>query len=465
MCHILKTQFILCSHYEKELKRCQASMDNANQNIKKPMTKGWFKSLISSFSTPAGECDRGTVRVRKVAHCSSCTAKNEIARREQGGKWCIRYDVENVTSKTYRRARSRERVSLEEQFRRSDFQCSMCVYEGRTVRPVQRNFTINGGLCCSRGLDEYVSRHEAEEKHGKSLLVENDKSPVTNSAAVPRTLRRRDPVRRGKISRQKTTSDDGKARRRFSWEAQEPHHVREETHCIRQEPRHGKESHHVREEPRDIRPEAAKDFSSFVSETGYLLPSEKFPSPMHKEPGIDWERWDRAPQTHYGRYPPPDVPPGKPLPDPPLSHKARDIGSVGRDGGTVGSVQEQRRQLSVSCQKPLPPLPLRLNADKNNRNSRDIVDQACPGPLAFTRDSVKALRQNREGRDGDESQDIAAQSRSQLQSAGSRISTLKVSPATPLTSTFSDLPPQPRKSILSRLDDSIDETMQYWAEK
>jgi hypothetical protein len=308
MRHILKIRYALCSHSEQEFNGCQSSFNNAHESKERPKIKGLFNRLFSSSSATKEECHCGTITNCIVAYYSSCTARTEMARKNQQADRFQQDNVEKRLRKAYDVSDAEQGKRLQEQAMRTKFQCSLCAAEGRGVRSSERNPAINGGLCCDRGMDEYRVRQEREGKYGRQLIPQHGNPAVTDCAAFLRSLREE----RHRASciidvTQAVTMEAEEAPRAYRWE-KDPHQVL------------------------DLRPLIISDFNDIAGTTrGSLPPTRKFPSPMHKEPGIDWDRWARAPQTHHGRYPTAVDPPTKPLPHPPLRHKRGCIGKYVHD--------------------------------------------------------------------------------------------------------------------------------------
>lgn len=157
------------------------------------------------------------------------------------------------------------------------FRCSRCVAENRNPSP--RNRESNGGMCCAYGITEYAARPPVPPKD-KTLPLKRipDRRQSTREARAAASA----------------------AARTYNWSAarnseMEPGLVREYT-----------------------------NLSGTDTRALPAVPLAPVPVPTSREvqPGIDWERWESAPQTAWGRYPPAEPAPVRPLPTRPL----------GRDG-------------------------------------------------------------------------------------------------------------------------------------
>jgi hypothetical protein len=297
MCHILKIRYALCSHCEQEFNRCQSSINNVHKSEERRKMKNLLNKVFSSFSTRKKECHSSTITNCFLAYCSSCMARAEMAKEHQQADRFQKDNVEKRVRNAYI-SDAEQGKRLQEQAKRTKFQFSLCAVEGRGMRSSERKPAINSGLCCKRGMDKYCVRQEREGKYGRQLSPQNENQAVTDSAACLRSLREE----RHRVPciidvGQAATTEAKEARRGYRWE-REPDQVL------------------------DLRQLVITDFNDDTRKmVGSLPPTRKFPSPMHKEPGIDWDRWARAPQTHHGRYPTAVDPPTKPLPHPPLRRK------------------------------------------------------------------------------------------------------------------------------------------------
>jgi hypothetical protein len=224
--------------------------------------------------------------------------------------------------------------------------CSSCADDGRDIKLENRNFAVNGGLCCAQGLEEYRKQQRREQMHGRSQLdsqeVARGKSQKHGAASWDKTLAQV-PAKQGS-----QTSVDG------------------------------------RRSSADISTALLKDYLSMPgSRLSALRPSM---SPRYTEPGIDWARWAEAVQTHHGRYPPAGPPPKKPLPQLPRTRAEQGTQAERHDRHSAGD-EEGRDKRSSALQ--LPPIrsvsPIRMSKysiypDVQSPQSPRSVDQARNTP-------------------------------------------------------------------------------------
>jgi hypothetical protein len=115
-------------------------------------------------------------------------------------------------------------------------------------------------------------------------------------------------------------------------------------------------------------------------------------STKYQEPGIDWKRWDQAPQSPHGRYPPAAPAPKQPLPQPALRNKRGEVwkdsralmsGGRGDDEGghPVSPLSPQPRHGPASPVSPLettkwdlPPRPLKSMASSLGDSIDDALE-------------------------------------------------------------------------------------------
>lgn len=528
MCHQFNTYFTRCRHREQVLNRCASSFENYKREPKKKKRGGWFKNLFSHSSSKKQqwECDRHIISERRLEYCNACTMNRELKRREREA--IIRRE----------QAKTREEIR-QASLQRFEFRCSRCRAERRNLRPEDRDPQINRGLCCARGLDEYEKYETREGKWGSGsglLLPQYKYHPITSSQAAPRIPRKeRDPA-----SRKRSASTDAariaakEASRRYGWENDPRYSADISTELARDitnlaasvsrrplSPRYEKTVENYLPEPKQEAPrkhDATRAVSS-AEQSGKI-------SPRYEEPGIDWDRWDRAPQTFHGRYPPATVPPRKPVPQRPeiqvpQPRKYFPQNNLLRDPSRQEPLPRdplQRKPVAQSLQGPLPrdpirrkPVPQRLQGPppqeplphpplRNQRgevwrDSRDIMKESKDtagqyGTSALSPDSrsYPATQQQyhtfpdtpESGQKPTRDQQYSPlgpgvgynptmdHHRALPLTPDSRhyrdLSPSPPSPVSPLDTTKWDipLPARPLKSMVSRLDDSIDEALELW---
>ena len=305
MCQIFKTQFTECSHHEQQLKRCQDSFENARQKDERKRKKGWFKSLFSSFtSSKKDECGSATIWLLRNEACSACTAK--VFQRTQGVRRFQRGDADQKSKKAYGKYMAEQSAKIEEHAKRSRFVCSICADEGRNTKSEERISAINGGLCCARGLDEYLENERREGRYGRPLVSRQRQSPVTDSQAVSRSAHATpwyDPATQMQVA----AKHSNELPKGYKWD--EDPHVSADTNTV-----------------------LLKDYLSKPgSRLSAIHASGGLAYPPHTQPDIDWDRWAQAVQTHHGRYPPAGCPPRQPLPPLPIRRGERAQGETQAD--------------------------------------------------------------------------------------------------------------------------------------
>lgn len=168
MCQIFKIQFSQCPHNEQQLRRCQASFNKAQVKMERKMGKRtFFRSLFSIFLSTKDVCDCTTIKLRRDGACTACSMKFE---EQNQPTWSLnRGDADDKARETYDKWQADQKTKLAEHSRRFNFLCSICADEGRNTLPEERNLAINGGLCCARGLEEYVTQGQRGESLSSHL--------------------------------------------------------------------------------------------------------------------------------------------------------------------------------------------------------------------------------------------------------------------------------------------------------
>lgn len=399
MCQIFKIQFSQCPHNEQQLRRCQASFNKAQVKIERKMGKrAFFRSLFSIFSSTKDECDCTTVKLRRDGACTACSKKFE---EQNQPTWSLnRGDADDKAREAHDKWQGDQNTKLAEQSRRFNFLCSICADEGRNTLPGERNLAINGGLCCARGLEEYVTQGQREERHGRSR---RGRPSITNTSAVsPRTSRG---------EQRQTTCFDPPAQIIAQRNKRPPESRSRKPH-----------------ESAEIRPALVKDCLSQPGTRLSVLSSPgKFPSPMHKQPDINWDQWAQAVQTNHGRYPPTSSPPRRPLPDRPSRRQA---GPSRQDSSHRGEAEKEPLNPHPSTSQ-LPPIrvsPFRISGF--SMNSAQSLHVADAGPSS---------------------------------SPGPQSSILSPEfPSRTFTTRRANMPDQPLRSVASTLEIAVDETMEFW---
>lgn len=409
MCQIYEIHFAQCSHRERQFRRCQASFGHWRQKTERKKKRRWFRSLISSFSrTKRDCCNSTTIKLCRDGACSSCSCSAQTAEQNRQAQKLRRGDADEKSKQAYDKYEAEQRAKLEEKVRRSHFQCSICTDEGRNVLPEDRTSTINGGLCCARGLDEYLAQERREGRYGRPLASQHGHPPVTDRPAASRPLRG--------------------TRRPTPWYPPTPTEVE-----LPNEPPEGYEKNRGPHESAGINPGLLQECLGMPGMRLSVVHSpRRRASPLHWQPCIDWDQWSQAVQTHHGRYPPPTCPPRKPLPHPPTRQQRKDIQKVSQTNRLAGNAQQRDPRSSIPELEPIRVSPFRLPdfsiyAYEKSTRSPDIADQShTPPPRPDSRILVPQF------------------------------------PAARFTTARSDTPGRPLRSVVSNLEDSIDETMEFW---
>jgi hypothetical protein len=394
MCQIFNVQFNDCAHREQRLRRCQASFDNAQKEAeRKKKKKGWFWNISSVFSCKKDICGCASIDMYLEGACASCAAKADEEARE-----------------VHENRQAAQNAKYVDQDKRFNSMCSMCTNDGRLALSEERNLEINSGLCCARALDEYTEQEQTEARYGRSLTSRHGRPPATDASAAPPHL---------SLSERRPTP----------WHNPPPQTI------VKSNERPPESRNSTPYESMEISPTLVKEYLTLPGTRLSTLNSPgKFPSPMHKEPDIDWNQWAKSVQTHHGRYPPPSSPPQKSLPNPPSKRPSKcRAGPSRQDSSSKGATRtEPERSVCLSppilTLSPIRVSPLRISELSTcSVQSRDI---AGPGPNSPPRPDSSVL--------------------------------IPQFPYRAFTAERVSKPDQQLRSMASTLENAIDETMEFW---
>jgi hypothetical protein len=394
MCQIFNVQLNDCAHREQQLRRCQASFDNAQKEAeRKKKKKGWFRNISSIFSRKKDKCDCDSIDMYLEGACASCAAKADEEARE-----------------AHENRQTAQNAKYVDQDKRFNFLCSMCTNDGRLALPEERNLEINSGLCCARALDEYTEQEQREERYGRSLTSRHGRPPATDTSAAPP---------RPSLSERRPTPWHNLLPQKIAKSMERP-----------------QESHNgAPHESAEISPTLVREYLSLPgTRLSTLNNPGKFPSPMHKEPDIDWNQWAKSVQTHHGRYPPPPSPPQKSLPNPPSKRPPKGRAGPSRQDSSSKGATRTEPERSVCLSLPILTLsPIRVSPFKISELSTIGVQSrniAGSGPNSASRPDSSVL--------------------------------VPQFPYRAFTAGRVSKPGQQLRSMASTLENAIDETMEYW---
>jgi len=283
MCHDSATTYLQCLHTERQFTRCKDSYKQPRTE-KEKKKQGFFKSLFSS-STPKSQKPHRASKGQSTID-GRCTACSKAARNRQE-------TIDSMERPRFVQSRRYEaRNPTEEERKRSHgkgtFRCTRCVAEGRY--PSARNRQANGGLCCAYAIEEFEG---ARGQAHRDISPYNERPPVPPKGEhslkrVPGNhhLQRGDSIRDARAAA-------SAAARQYNWAQENRDSAALEPHLV----------------------------SEYISLSGThraALPVPRRAEPLYEEPQIDWDRWNAAPQTSHGRYPPANPAPTSPLPVRPL---------------------------------------------------------------------------------------------------------------------------------------------------
>ena len=280
MCHESATTYLQCLHTERQFTRCKDSYKKSRTEKKK---QGFFKSLFSSNVPPKAK----TCRVSKGQStidglCTACSKaardRRETLDRMERPRYVQsrRYEAKNPTEEERRRSHGK-----------GTFRCTRCVAEGR--HPSARNRQSNGGLCCAYAIREWGG---ARGQAHRDITPYNERPPVPPKDE--HTLKRapgNHHLRRGDSTRDARAAATAAAQR-YNW-------TRNDGSAA-------------------LEPDLVREYITLSGTDRHALPVPRRAEPLYEEPQIDWERWNSAPQTSHGRYPPTNPAPDSPLPVRPL---------------------------------------------------------------------------------------------------------------------------------------------------
>lgn len=325
MCHESATVYIQCLHTENQLTRCQTSYKSWGTKKKQSFIKTLFCVNIPQSCRPS----KGQSSIDGL-----CTACSQAAKHRQE-------TLDKMEQPRYVHSRTYEaRNPTEEERRRSrgkgTFRCSKCISEGRHTSA--RNRHSNGGLCCANGPREWESsRGQAH----RSITPENKNLPAAPTPIREHTLKR---VPRNHHLRPSPSTQDARAAataaaHKYNWTRDEGSDTMEPNLIGDYINMSGTETKEFRLPAR--------------AEPVYQEPRRARAEPLYQKPLIDWDRWNRAPQTSHGRYPPADPAPDSPLPTRPLR--------PGRRHPSPPRIQTP----NPNPGRRLTPAPLRLSGDSS----------------------------------------------------------------------------------------------------
>lgn len=417
MCKIFKTRFTQCSHSEKQLIRCQASVDNGDKKVEGKKKKCWLRCLFSSFSRKKDGCDYITINLRSKVACGSCSTQMTGANQEDREDQTVDVDDADDTDPTdensrqaYIKYQAEQRANIDEQTKRFHFQCSTCSSEGRNLLPEERNPAINKGLCCARGVDQYHTLYrtlDGDRDHGMHRVPQDGHPRITDNAAVtPHSPR------------------EGSGTQLHNSTKRKPKKLTKRN----KNPSEGYKKDEDPNESAEIKPGLPMDhLSAPTRRLSPLNQPERPTSPMKNKPGIMWDRWTQMVQTHHGRYPPPESPPDKAVPPVTIADKGKQIqrSASGRD--STADLFQRPNCRSIPQLDVIRASPFRISTFKENRQSLEIAVPYSDPPYR----------------------------------PGSQI-LVPLFPAPRSTATSSDTPAQSLKSVASKLEDAIDGAMEVW---
>lgn len=211
-------------------------------------------------------------------------------------------------------------------FAKENFRCTKCVSEGRLLQSKEHR-QANSGLCCAHGIAEWEAIDRANG-HGKQVPTDKYERPLRRANTQPEYVGQLCPD----IATARAAASA--AAKRYGWE-------RERDMVMGYHPRTGVWQTDALNFVH-LEPNLARDYNNLPGTSLNELPK---PVETHyQEPGIDWDRWDRSPQTYHGRYPVPDPAPYKALPALPQKEGSRDLTARQRVRASQSQPQPPQRQ-------------------------------------------------------------------------------------------------------------------------
>ena len=289
MCYQTITTSKVCGHTERSFHRCKASFERAKRTKK----VGFFKRLFCSpIEAAKAECKPSTCHSNLEGFCEGCVENQQQQRRQEQREEAKRYEA---ARSAHNKNESLRRLQRRRSERKRTFRCSKCAEEGRRVE----DRTANEGLCCARGIDEWEARERAQGTYRKPVPLPkvSEHNPYTyTDLATGRPItaaRAPDPVLRRMTSTAAAREAASKAARGYGW-TRNPF------------------------QPAAVEAQIVSDFLQISGTDHRSLPPPS-PETHYEEPGIDWDEWNRYPQSGHGRFPPPSTPPSGPLPPLPVA--------------------------------------------------------------------------------------------------------------------------------------------------
>jgi hypothetical protein len=281
MCHETVTTYLQCLHTERQFTRCKDSYKQPRTEKKK---QGFFKYLLSS-NAPKNPKPHKASKGRSTIDglCTACSkaarSRQETLNRMERPRYVQsrRYEARNPTEEERRRLHGKW-----------TFRCTRCIAEGR--HPSARNRQANGGLCCAYAIQEWEG---ARGQAHRDITPYNERPPVPPKDK--HTLKRvpgNHHLRRGDSTRDARAAASAAARQ-YNWSQENRDSAALEPHLVR-------------------------EYIALSGSDRAALPAPRRAEPLYEEPQIDWDRWNAAPQTSHGRYPPANPAPDSPLPVRPL---------------------------------------------------------------------------------------------------------------------------------------------------
>ncbi|KAE8446404.1 hypothetical protein EG329_012009 [Mollisiaceae sp. DMI_Dod_QoI] len=284
-CHHRGEEHVLCRSYIQKLDR--AAKANRNPSL--------WQQIFCVTRTP--RCAQKPGKRRVFSKCPICMSRDTEERKRKDRETAIRAAFAREAHNKREAERLQERRRSQ---RKSAYRCSRCAAERR--RPDQMSRAANGGLCCSRGLDEFAEMERASGYRPK-ISSRDAVADRPRKAPVP-TREQRIPELRYMTSTEKARADAKAASNAYGWD------------------RRQRDSEYL--EPNLV--------AGYVNSVGadpkvFGTAPPPPPEPLYQELGIDIDLWRRMQHVElgtHGRIPPP---PEKSLPIRPLvsrsSHKVQ----------------------------------------------------------------------------------------------------------------------------------------------
>ena len=338
MCYTISREYS-CTHTDSHTAKCKDHFKKcsrvSNDASRLPESSGRKKGFLQRiFGNKTNELKPQAGYQAIMTLCPDC--KKRVVQNDS---------MKDIISERAQRVLAQHRAR---KFAKENFRCTKCVSEGRLLQsPEHRKF--NSGLCCAHGIAEWEAidranghgKQVARDKYGRRLRLDNTQ---------PEHVRQLSP---DIVAARESASA---AAERYGWE-------RERNMVLGYHPRTGVWQTHVRDFA-PLEPSLVRDYNNLPGTSLNELPR---PVETHyQEPGINWDRWDRCPQTHHGRYPVPDPAPNKPLPPLPQREGSRDLTARQRVRPSQSQPQRTDRDRSDSVQDQQQPW-------QDPHDSRDVT--------------------------------------------------------------------------------------------